>query len=298
VSFVFAALCAVPAAYMKSPEGLLFAFLPLCFGLASVVNWNRGFQLSISASGLRTGGGRNIPFTSFREVRPLAPSGKARPSSFGIEVVHAAGVLVIPPHLSEPSERVYDFLKKQVGPRTALMPPELLTFASEQRELFGPEKVFIWGTRAPVPNSHRPLDPYAWIAMSVGGLTWLVTGVASTRFGALWIALGIFALITAAILLAVDTSSRGGAIRVLAGSGGLVITPAAIALQLGDLKGQLAWEEILAVVHPIPTGCIAVRAAPTGIAIDVDGARIVLTDSFTHPLDEIHPRILRNWRPN
>jgi len=51
-------------------------------------------------------------------------------------------------------------------------------------------------------------------------------------------------------------------------------------------------------VHPIPTGCVAVTSAPAGIAIDVEGARIVITDSFTHPLDEIHQRILRNWRPS
>lgn len=98
------------------------------------------------------------------------------------------------------------------------------------------------------------------------------------------------------IFFIADFVSRRGS-GAVAPVAGLVIDPGALALQLGDLQGQFTWQEIQGVVYPAKGGFLAARATPNAIAVDVPGARILITDSFTHPLDEIHERILRYWRP-
>jgi hypothetical protein len=296
VGLGMAGLCLVLAALGRSVDGALVALLPLFLGLAALINLDGGFRLDVTATGLRDSSGRVILFTNLREVRALVPAHKPRPLEFLIEVVHAGGALVTPRYLTVRCEELYTFLRDQLKARQATLPPALTAFANEQRATFGAERVWSWGKRAGAPRSPTPGLRAWWIGGLATSVAWLAAPSITHRVSSEWRTIGVIFLILFGIFAFADFISRRGT-GTVAPIAGLVISPAALALQLGDLQGQLTWEEIQGVTYPAVTTFLAARGVPNAIAVDVAGARILITDSFTHPLNEIHERILRNWRP-
>lgn len=291
-----AALGLALAGVGQSVDLALASLLPLFIGLAAIVNLDARFRLDVTATGLRDRAGRTILFTNLREVRALVPAHQPRPLEFAMEIVHASGALMTPPYLSVRCEELYAFLRDQMRARAATLPPVLAAFASEQKATFGPERVWTWGRRAGAPRSAATGLRAWWVGGLITSVTWFVAPSLSSHISGEWRMIGGITLTLVAIFAIADVLSRRGS-GAVAPIAGLVISPAALALQLGDLQGQLTWQEIQAVTYPARTSFLAARGVPNSIAVDVVGARILITDSFTHPLNEIHERIMRNWRP-
>lgn len=296
IGFGAAAILLLFAAVGRSVDGALVALMPLSIGLAAFVNLDASFRLDVTATGLRDSAGRTILFTNLREVRALVPAHKPRPLEFLIEIVHGGGALVTPRYLTVRCEELYVFLRDHLRARTPTLPPALTAFANEQRATFGAEKVWSWGRRASAPRNPTPGLRAWWIGGLATSAAWIAAPSITHRVSGEWRVIGgIFLLLFGIFALADFISRRGtGTVAPIAG---LVISPAALALQLGDLQGQLTWQEIQGVTYPAVKTFLAVRGVPNAIAVDVAGARILITDSFTHPLNEIHERIMRNWRP-
>jgi len=280
----------------RSVDAALLALLPFSIGLAALINLDGRFRLDVTATGLRDRSGRVILFTNLREVRALVPAHQPRPLEFHIEIVHAGGALVTPRYLTVRCEELYLFLRDQLKARPATLPPALTAFANEQRATFGAERVSSWGKRASAPRNPMPGLRAWWVGGLGTSIAWLAAPSLSHRISIEWRTIGVIGLVLFGIFAFADFMGRRGA-GVVPPVAGLVISPAALALQLGDLQGQLGWQEIQGVTFPAVTTFLAARGVPNAIAVDVAGARILITDSFTHPLNEIHERILRNWRP-
>jgi hypothetical protein len=295
VFLIIAAAIGLAAAVGRDLDAGFFALLPACLGLAALVNWDTRFRLDVTANGLRDGDGRTILFTNLREVRALVPASSPRGHEFPIEIVHAGGALIVPRHITAPSEDLHAFLRERLSARPPTLPPALAAFASEQKAAFGPEKVWSWGRRAGSPRSLNTALRTWWIGGAAAGAIWTAATWLTPRVSGSWRWIGSLTLFLSGLVFLVDAIQRRGTGAVTPVAG-LVIGPSALALQLGDLQGQLTWQEIQAVAYPAKTGFLAGSAIPNSIALDVAGARILITDSFTHPLGEIHERIVRYWR--
>ena len=76
----------------------------------------------------------------------------------------------------------------------------------------------------------------------------------------------------------------------------IVISPLGLAMEQGPLNGHLTWQQIRKVSAQVPNKGITVTRVAPGIAVEVEGATFVITDSYDRPLSEIHERIVKYWR--
>jgi hypothetical protein len=243
---------------------------------------------------------QTIAYSTLLEVRPLVPADRPRPDFFPIQVVHTRGAVVIPARLTLSSERVYSFLRGFLADRRPTLPPALEAYRVEQEGSFGSEKVWCYAGRGgrdrPQARNLRAIGTGLLVTAAV----WAVIPLRRTDEPGWWIAAGAVALVGAAVLIQDVTRQHRetSAPAVARTTAALVIAPLGLAVEQGALTGHLTWQEIRKVsVRAGATG-VAWSAAQTvpGIVLEVEGASIVLTDSYDRPLSEIHDRILRYWR--
>jgi hypothetical protein len=255
----------------------------------------RGFLARFTPTALEVASAREtIPYVSIREVRPVVPLGSRRPAAFAIEVVHDRGSLLLPSRLNAPSERVYAFLEKQMaGPGHPALPAALDAYRREQAESFGPDRVFTYGPRRG-PYAHAgPGARMAALALVGAAALWFLAWLFRKDEPG-WGVAAAAALGTGVLVLLVDVLRTRPASRAAA----LVITPLGLAMSQDGLDGHLTWAQIRDVVlraNPAPFAAGSHRQGP-GIVLQVEGAAVVITDSYDRPLAEIHERIRQYWR--
>jgi hypothetical protein len=76
----------------------------------------------------------------------------------------------------------------------------------------------------------------------------------------------------------------------------IVVSPLGLAMHQPPLDGHLTWQQIRKVSVQAPGKGITVTRTVPGIAVEVEGATFVITDSYDRALSEIHERILKYWR--
>lgn len=276
---------------------IFLAALPLAVGSSLIFTQHRRFRARFTPTALEVARPQEtIPYVSIREVRPAVPLGNVRPRAFAIEVVHDQGSVLIPASLSAPSERVYVFLRERLPatPETSL-PDALATYRQEQEHSFGADRVWSFGARRG-PYSHSgPGRRAAVLALFLVAIVWFAIPL-FRKDEEVWFGLSGAAVGIAVLILLFDWAGRR---QVAQGSQGaaLVITPLGLALRQGGLDGHLTWQEIRKVtLRPkAPPLAVAHQRAP-GIALEVEGATIVITDSYDRPLADIHERIRQYWR--
>jgi hypothetical protein len=275
------------------PVVLGLAALPAALAATMALLQRRAFLARFTPTALEVATTREaIPYVSIRELRPIVPLGSRRPAAFAIEVVHDQGSLLLPARLSAPSERVYAFLREQMaGPGQPTLPASLDVYRREQAESFGPERVFTFGSRRGPYVHPGPGTRAAAFALIGAAALWLFAWLFRKDEPG-WGVAAAAALGTGLLVLLIDVLRARPASRAAA----LVITPLGLALRQDDLDGHLTWAQIRDVVlraGPAPFG--AHRQGP-GIILQVEGAAIVITDSYDRPLAEIHERIRQYWR--
>ena len=277
------------------------AIAPLAVGASLLIVGERGFRARFTPTGMEIANPRyTIPYSSVLEVRPLVPADRPRPDFFPIQVVHTRGTVVIPARLTLSSERVYSFLRGFLADRRPTLPYALDAYRVEQEGTFGPEKVWCYAGRGGRDRPHaRNLRAIAG-GLLMTAAVWAVIPLRRTDEWGWWIAAGAIALVGSVALIQDvigqrrERSSQAAAPT----SAALVIAPLGLAVEQGGMTGHLTWQQIRKVgVRDGRSGVTwsAAQAVP-GIVLEVEGASIVLTDSYDRPLSEIHDRILRYWR--
>jgi hypothetical protein len=231
-----------------------------------------------------------VPYDSIMAVVPHEGGRSTlKGPGFLIEVIHHGGHLQIPATVNVPSEGLYNFLRS-VAPESVrnhcLVPSALAAFRDDQVKQFGAERVWCCSGRDPVQGGsarRRALGGSALFA----GLFWLATDG--------WIVLGLAGIMAGLALFVLE--ARGQRSPWESAKTGLVIGPLGLALQQGELSGQLAWQQILGVTlhERTPTGELRLSAAGRGIMLKVEGATLVIADVYDRRLVEIHQQIVRNW---
>ncbi len=287
---------------MATATGPLVAisFAPLALGVSLLMVGERGFRARFAPAGLEIARPRQtIPYANLLEVRPLVPVGKPRPDGFPIQVVHTRGALVIPARLTLSSERVYAFLKGFLAGRRQALPEALEAYRVEQEGQFGPEKVWAYvGRRGRDLPAGRRLRAFA-VGLLAAAALWAAIPLRRDGEPGWWFAAAVLAALGVGLLVQDATLRRrerraGTALDTVA----LVIAPLGLAVQQPGMSGHLGWQEIRKVSVRTGRGTVTWSSAQAqpGVLLEVEGATIVLTDSYDRPLSEIHDRILRYWR--
>jgi len=295
-----AALAALGMA-LGVPALVPVAIAPLAIGACLLIVGERGFQARFTPTGMEIAHPRQtITYSTLLEVRPLVPADRPRPDFFPIQVVHTLGAVIIPARLTLSSERVYSFLRGFLADRRPTLPAALDAYRVEQEGSFGPEKVWCYAGRGgrdrPQARNLRAIGA----GLVVTAAAWAVIPLRRTDEPGWWMASGAIAFVGAAVLVQdVSGRRRETSARPLSQTtAALVIAPLGLAVEQGAMTGHLTWQEIRNVSVRTGRAGLAWSAAQTlpGIVLEVEGASIVLTDSYDRPLSEIHDRILRYWR--
>lgn len=286
------------AAAVGANEMIPFAVLPLVIGLCLLFGDDRRFLARFTPGAVEIARPKqSIPYTSIHEVRPIAPLGAPRPRSFPIEIVHQRGSVTFPATLSAPSERVYAFLRGHLADKPPRALPEAMaTYQQEQEQSFGADRVFCYGGRRGPFRHDAPRWSAAGKGLLISAAAWAVLAFVRPGAGGWYIGAGLAVVIGGLCLLAAWRGSGGGVDPTRTSGAALVISPLGLAMEQGPLNGHLTWQQIRKVSTQVPGKGITMTRTLPGIAVEVEGATFVITDSYDRPLSEIHERIVRYWR--
>ena len=278
-----------------------FAVLPLVVGLCLLFGGDRRFLARFTPAAVEIARpAQSIPYASILEVRPIAPLGASRPRSFPIEVVHQQGSVMFPATLSAPSERVYAFLRGQL-PETAAARPAggagHLSARAGAELRRGPRLLLRRPARA-LPPRRRRAGARSGKGLLITAVFWAVLAFVRPGAGGWYAGAGL----AAGHRRRCAWSRRGAgpaaaSTRTRSSGAALVISPLGLAMEQGPLNGHLTWQQIRKVSVQVPgKGITVTRTVTPGIAVEVEGATFVITDSYDRPLSEIHERIVKYWR--
>jgi hypothetical protein len=290
---------------LKHPDAMMLAIL---FGAIAVAFWAThppGVDGSATDEGLELS--RPAIFIGYDEVRrieteinPYEPS-----PSYVIRVHHGNGVLIIPDAPDINSAGIHRALTLRYSASgSRRVNPLLEDYLERQLAMFGPERVWSYRAAPPRKNVHRPRRaPALALALLLTGIVWVVLN-ADMDGPAPWAGAGVLlGIVSALTLFILWFYGRKARLRRIKGwdSSGLVITPLGLAMIQGDVSGELEWDQLREVKLKKRPGYFQVvgdaSTGLTGIILHVEGAMIIVADLYDRPIDMIHERILRYWKP-
>jgi hypothetical protein len=273
------------------------AVLPLAIGAALVVLARPGFRARFTSSALEIARpARTVPYASIVQVRPAGRVAAAAGDDFPIEVAHARGHFVIPAPLTVPSERVYAFLRGHVPDSPPPLPRELEDYRHAQEKAFGPDRVWSYGARRG-GGLTSPGARATAIGCLVAAAAWTALGLRRPEERG-WLVAAGFGVVLGLLIGTFDWAHRRRFALATPRSAatGLVISPVGLAMKSDALSGHLTWQQVRNVAVRAQGRWTAGSAGLPGIAIEVEGASILIPDAYDRPLSEIHDRISRYWR--
>ncbi|HEV3439228.1 MAG TPA: hypothetical protein VG122_17810, partial [Gemmata sp.] len=186
------------------------------------------------------------------------------------------------------------------APDPARVPTKLRTFVSQQVDLFGPEKVFVFHARPfpPLNSYHRHIG-YSRAVIATG-LVWVVCAglfEVINSGDAEWFAAG-FTFIFLGLSCQFGFSRASGSGRPSNWQEScLVVSPGGIALVQGPLQGRMRWDELRAIELPARPrfGLASHGAVNRGVGLLVEGAYFIIADFYNRPLAQIYSRLRAYW---
>ena len=221
-----------------------------------------------------------------------------------IRILHDHGQLYLPEMMNVSHGELYRFLcdRLPLRPERQII-ASLADHINEQASKFGPEMVTVIHQRDPRIKFHGK-NKWRILAEAtiLTGLAWLVVMLAYPQFAPLpdshtfWIGLGIFSLIFGGLFWLISGVPSSRKRKHLASHlrSCIVVSPAGLAMDQGDLKGKLRWEEI--------TGFKSLSDGKIGgshegpLRVAVAGGEILILDIYEKSLTEIASLIMRNTR--
>lgn len=243
-----------------------------------------------------------IAYDAIETLRPFGRSHNFRAEGkerFAFNVVHSGGVLHVPARLNVSSEAVLQFLDSQLPRRNDPdLPSSLRQHAERETERFGKRKVTAYSARAHLGYRTGFRNGVAYLGFVLAcGVLLLSGGILSAQPNSR--PDDAAGYIAAGLLVGIFGSLGWLVIRLLVGHGGvrgirqwqrsgLVISPSGLALEQGDLTGELEWEEIRDVKLD--------ARQRFGILVRIEGANILIADLYRAPLSHLLEAIRDNWR--
>ncbi len=194
------------------------------------------------------------------------------------------------------------WLLENLPPRPQPAPhPEMEAFVQEQIGLFSADKVSIYRARS--ITSHKLIG-----RRLSRGLAWsysfLVASPVLIALGVVnqgkWVAVsgfGVISLLVGMLLWLVfkpKPQAEQAAVPFKLRDSCLVLSPAGVALIQGDLRGTLAWEEVLGVNLIEQHRSFFISSLAAGLALKVRGADVMILSIYDSPLGVIEAEVLRN----
>lgn len=289
----------------RNPHPAILAILPSALGIAALLSADAPIAFTITELGLEFEE-PNRMLIRYDDLRGLtAPVSRSRGGNFAMQLYHTGGVVRLPDCLGVSSVDLYKFLLDRLpdldAPEADTVPLSLRGFVSEQLELFGEDKVYVFHARqfAPLPSHSRAVG-YSLAALGAT-VVWVIVGLAlgagNKQDGGVWVGFGcllfFIALLFTFIFARASKRGRAGNWR----ESCLVVSPSGIALVQGTLRGKMRWDELRAIEYPAkPRIALASHGgARSGIGLLVEGAYFIIGDYYVRPLSRIHATLRAYW---
>jgi hypothetical protein len=310
--------CLVGGFAAESPACTFLAVPLLLVGLVLSLTRPPQVEFSLTPKGIdvRRPDPVLIPWDDLEGVATEDTRDPQRSTQFRIYLFHRGGTFTLPARLSVPSDKVYHFLDRQLPPQSAdKIPAALREYLDQNRETFGPERVWWFHARPALP---RPPRKRAWWlvgALALSAVVWIVAG-SGKREHAAWVVLGsLLMLVTIISFFVVLAASQNPNARIAGWRrSGLVIAPVGLALVQGDLQGVMRWDELTRIrYHDAQPSLFATivgvlligwlwflirsRAGRHGLVLHFHGGQIRIADIYDRPLPEICHRLESYWQP-
>ena len=277
----------------RSEPALIFGPMLSAWGVVFGLRWFFPVRYRFT----ETGFSRNRPKTAidYADIDEVFKD-RGKKDQFPIYVLHRAGTLVISPRIDQRSSDLFAFLKSQfVGERKVRATPKLFdAFMKQQLMVCSPREIHVFRGGGP----RRASGIIGWAIRFGLGLIlpapiWFYAATLGKKLEFLFAAGGGF--LTLGLIFAV-VGLLGGLLnrpRVKNWKNAvLIVTPDAIALEQGDLRGELRWSELQGVARMGSFQLTSDAAnAGAGIALKVQGASITIADVYDRPIEYIHALI-------
>lgn len=207
--------------------------------------------------------------------------------------------LYLPEQMSVSPIEFYSFLVARMSaPSDRTIAASLQIYNREQTEKFGSDKIQVFHARNRKFRSPRTgkLRVTA-LTMLLIGSTWvaLVTYLQNKDLDG-WGGLGVVLVLFGSLFWVLQRVHPRRNRRHLAKypQSCIVLSPAGMAMDQGDLKGKLRWEEITGIKNSQRNGIPAYQSRP--LIVKVAGGQFEILDIYEKPLREIAREIARNTR--
>ncbi len=256
--------------YLTDRDHLIrLALAPLGIGLVCLATTRKAFSMQALDYGLQVDAPTRqfIPFEKLETLYRHDES--SSDDSFRFDIIYGDGVLSVPGGLNVASGELWSFLQSQLpSDEQVRLPSSLRPFQAEQVEAFGDDRVCAFRAVPQAPSTRGWFGVLLSLAAMVVGIVWAASGTEDNVhkdwiwIGGITILVGLIALLVT-YHAAVDQRKQRGS---KTGIGGLVIGPSGFALQQGDLRGKMRWDEITEISFTT-SQTIVVRFAGGSLAI-------------------------------
>ncbi|MGE3808728.1 MAG: hypothetical protein AB7K24_29025 [Gemmataceae bacterium] len=287
----------------RSPHWAIFSLFPLAAALMLLFTKDPDFRAEFTMTAIQFPvEGLSLPYNEMQGLaaaRPADPR-KAGPRNYPIHVIHAAGVVEVPPRLDVRSDDVYYFLYEQfTSSGSRQVNAQLAGHLAQQEQTFGADRVFSYRARAHLGTRFKQRRwravLWGWVVV---GLTWAGIGVSTGWYG--WTIAGLaVAAICGLVIFIIKLEEKAASKVPNWRQSSLVISPTGLAMIQGDHKGQMHWDELRSVKLGAKPGFLDSpgRSMANGLTLVVDGAEFVIADIYDRPLPIIYERIKSYWKP-
>lgn len=286
------------AAVTANVHVALAAVGPVAVALMLVLLRRRAFVCHVGADGLMFDRPRlNLPFAAMEEV--IAGGGKKE----SFIICHSEGFISVPAALNVPWQAFRAFLQANLQPQlfTARLPARLQKYFDRNVALFGAREMHVFWARdhlkPSIPRSRSGLA--VCLGLLAASALWLSVGISQGRGYEGWLgagsAFGIFSCLIG-LLFFMNSHQKIPRLKNWQKSG-LVIGPGGLALEQGELIGELRWEEVIKIVNQTAGVSFTFDSRMTQpcVRLDVAGASIMVYDLYHRPLFCIHEIIESSW---
>ena len=294
--FLIAACLIAWGALARNRDVLVAAVWPVLLGFAWALARYPDFHAELRDDALElTEPSGRIPWDSVIGVwskRKCRAGDRSHGTASPLMVMHAGGVLEIPPWLNHPSADVYAWLIQRTAAARRSTPPERLKTHFDQAVAeFGDDRVYAYSRRVPLQfNYSNRAARFGCLATALTGVAWLIVGLVEDDAGA-WIGWGIAAMLLGGFCRTAVSTRKSPFLprEVLKGPTELMLSPQGLALVQPDLSGKMRWDEIRDL--KFHDGRLHQR-----IQIKIEGGDLFVDDVYDCPLSVIFERLEYHWR--
>ncbi|GEM_PF-3319522 len=282
------------AAIIANVHVALAAVGPVAVALMLVLLRRRPFVCHVELDGLVFDRLKlTLPLVAIEEVI----AGGAKKEAFLI--CHADGFISVPSALSIPWQAFREYLKDNLQPQlfTPRLPARLQKYFDRNVALFGVGAMHVFWARDHLRPARPPGRTGLAVCMGlvVASVLWYTVGINQGRDFRPWLGagagVGILSFLIG-LLFYLRAFPRTPRLKNWQRSA-LVLGPGGMALEQGELVGELRWEEVRKIANRTRGASFTLDSGGTQpcVRLDVTGASIMVLDVYHRPLFFIHDLI-------